>query len=160
MLRIESGNILDDKYKVICHQVNTLGIMGAGLAKQIKEFIPDVYYQYKSSFNTYKGQLNCNYKLGDVQLVSYKDRIIYNIFGQDRISGPYPRTDYNALESGFIKIKFDLSQLGLYELAIPYGIGCGLAGGNWNEIIYPMIENIFENSDIDAVIVKYNCRES
>lgn len=31
---------------IICHQVNCLGIMGAGLAKQIREKFPCVYQMY------------------------------------------------------------------------------------------------------------------
>lgn len=40
-------------------------------------------------------------------------------------------------------------------LGLPYGISCGLAGGNWG-IIKAMIEDVFIDSSIETYIVKYN----
>ena len=40
-------------------------------------------------------------------------------------------------------------------LGLPYGISCGLAGGNWG-IIKAMIEDIFSDSPLKCYIVKYN----
>ncbi len=39
-------------------------------------------------------------------------------------------------------------------LGLPYGISCGLAGGNWG-IIEAMIRDIFEDSLIKTYIVKF-----
>ena len=41
-----------------------------------------------------------------------------------------------------------------YSVSIPYNIGCGLAGGDWN-IVSKMIEEIFGQSSIDCVLYKY-----
>ena len=35
MLQYKNGDILEAEEKIICHQTNCLGIMGAGLALQI-----------------------------------------------------------------------------------------------------------------------------
>ena len=40
-------------------------------------------------------------------------------------------------------------------VGLPYGISCGLAGGNW-KIIKAIIEDIFLDSTIECYIVKYN----
>ena len=40
-------------------------------------------------------------------------------------------------------------------LGLPYGISCGLAGGNWG-IIKAMIEDIFLDSPIQCYIVKFD----
>lgn len=34
-------------HPIICHQVNCKGVMGGGLAKQIRDVYPNVYYIYK-----------------------------------------------------------------------------------------------------------------
>lgn len=39
---------------VICHQVNCQGVMGAGLAKQIRIRWPEVYVDYKKLLKTRK----------------------------------------------------------------------------------------------------------
>ncbi|RAP14807.1 hypothetical protein HS9_00130 [Bacillus velezensis] len=33
------------------------------------------------------------------------------------------------------------------SITLPYGIGCGLAGGNWNDV-NKMIESIFEDYEV------------
>ena len=42
----KKGNLLDAQTDVIAHQVNCQGVMGSGVAKQIKEKWPDVFKQY------------------------------------------------------------------------------------------------------------------
>ena len=40
-------------------------------------------------------------------------------------------------------------------LGLPYGISCGLAGGNWN-VIYEMINDVLANMPYQTLIVKYD----
>jgi len=47
MIKIVKGDLLTTKTNLICHQVNPYGIMGAGVALQIKERFPKVYQEYK-----------------------------------------------------------------------------------------------------------------
>lgn len=44
---IEQSNLLDIKSGIICHQVNCIGVMGAGLALKIRNKWPIVYKKYK-----------------------------------------------------------------------------------------------------------------
>lgn len=50
-IKFVNGNILTfperDEDTIICHQVNCKGVMGAGLAKQIRDKWPDVYDRYR-----------------------------------------------------------------------------------------------------------------
>lgn len=47
MIIYKDGDILTSTADVICHQVNCKGVMGAGLAKQIKQKYPAVFKLYK-----------------------------------------------------------------------------------------------------------------
>ena len=47
MVKVVYGNLLDSSAKYICHQVNCKGVMGSGVAKQIKEKWPSVFRRYK-----------------------------------------------------------------------------------------------------------------
>ena len=49
MINYIKGNILDITEGIIVQQVNCMGVMGAGLAKQIRDKWPDVYYEYKET---------------------------------------------------------------------------------------------------------------
>lgn len=44
----QDGNIFDSDAKIICHQVNTYGVMGAGIAAEVKERFPEVYTEYNA----------------------------------------------------------------------------------------------------------------
>ncbi len=46
MIKIIDGNLFDTKAKIIAHQVNCRGVMGSGVALQIKERYPYVYEMY------------------------------------------------------------------------------------------------------------------
>ena len=44
---VEHSNLLEVKSGIICHQVNCIGAMGAGLALQIRNKWPNVFSEYR-----------------------------------------------------------------------------------------------------------------
>lgn len=151
------GDILtdntEDKAVFICHQVNCKGVMGAGLAKQIKDKHPEVHRLYVSKCNEYKD--NHSKLLGSIQLISYLGTNGYgiiNIFGQENF-GRDPGvvyTDYDALRDAFNVIA---NSLGYATIRIPYKIGCGLGNGNW-ETVLDIIQTSLVDKGIDVEIWK------
>lgn len=135
----------------ILHQVNCLSAMGAGVALSISNKWPVVRFEYlKFSKNIEKPK----YLLGQMQYVKVeRDLIVINSFTQLYYGNSYYDNETYTNEDLLIKnikIASDKAKLNNKKLFIPYLIGCGLAGGNWN--------NIFKNiKDIDnLIIVKYN----
>ena len=125
---------------IICQQVNCKGVMGAGLAKQIRGQFPLLYEKYKRKCQTAK---NTNELLGEVQFYfAYGDQpgknfVIANIFGQDGYGRDKCYTDYNAVRKGLKevrKVATPLPARTLTTVRIPYGMGCGLAGGRWEMV--------------------------
>lgn len=139
------GDILESNCDIIVHQVNCKGVMGAGLAKQIRDKYPNVYEEYKK----FCDQDNL---LGKAQFVpiAYK-KYICNLFGQDDY-GTGLQTDYEAFEKAIAEIK-EIAWEHDFSIAIPYGIGCGLAGGSW-DIISNIIDKYFEYSSVYCYIYK------
>ena len=150
MLQYKNGDILEAEEKIICHQTNCLGIMGAGLALQIARKYPEVDKKYRDFCIEY-GEWNF---LGQTQLVNtHDDKIIANCFGQQR-PGFGKQTDYKALKT-CLKAVEEFANQNNFSVAIPYKIGCGLAGGDWNTV-EKIIKGIFEMSPIKCVIYKFN----
>ncbi|MFP6333778.1 Appr-1-p processing protein [Bacillus subtilis] len=156
MIKIETGNILDATEDIIVQQVNCKGVMGAGLAKAILNKYPNVKKEYQSfrNFNLNKG-LTDKDLLGLVNYVRVSDgKVIANVFGQINIKkNRFDKTVYTkteALARGLTEVK-ELSKQLNKSVAIPYGMGCGLAGGDWN-IISELIDSIF--SDYNVTIYK------
>lgn len=133
MVKIVKGDLLNATEDYICHQVNCVGVMGAGLALSIKNTYPEVFKKYRyACLNAQKDLLGC------VQIIGK----VVNIFGQRSYGTHSRQTDYNALKTAFTKLheKLPIEK----SLAFPYNFGCGLAGGNWY-IVYQLIEECFKN---------------
>lgn len=137
MIKNVKGNLLKSNCEYICHQVNCQGVMGSGIAKQIRERWPDVYYHYKDK---------CYYN-GTAGLLGTIDII-------DTIDGPMVVNMYSQADYGYNGMRFTsydafVKALEYMKRDIPYGskvgfpknIGCGLGGGNWN-IISAIIEAV------------------
>ena len=143
-----NGNLLDMKTNFICHQVNCQGVMGSGLAKQIREKWPCVYDVYKKRVSPKE--------LGKICLVNIVGNIpiqgVINMFAQDGYGSDGRRyTSYDAFWNCLHEIKNILPKGD--SIAFPDHIGCGLGGANWN-IIRAMIEEVL-GADYEVYIVKY-----
>lgn len=158
-VRIIETDLLNLNCDIICQQVNCQGVMGAGLAKTIKTKYPEVFWEYLNFCDIFKydGDL-----LGRCEIIKlqntddYSPKYVANLFGQQfygRDKKQY--TIYNALENALIEMRQWLSEHVEKDkiiVGIPYNIGCGLAGGNWN-FVYDIIKKVFSNHDKFEIII-------
>lgn len=136
---------------VICHQVNCQGVMGSGIAKQVKEKYPVVYESYKRLCDSKKD--SPAELLGFCQGFKAYDNYIINVFAQEKFGYDGKcYTSYDALRKCLETVK---SRFNNNTIAIPYLMGCHRGGGDWN-IVYKMIEEVFNNSDCEVLICEYN----
>jgi len=144
-MEIVYGDVLDSTENIIVHQVNHMGVMGSGLAKKIKEKYPLVFARYANVCKT--SDWRKIYLGGVTDFVEYArmDGVPYyiaNLFGQ-KTYGTGLQTDYAYLERGLQTVASFASRNSL-SVAIPFGLGCGLGGGDWN-IVSGLIEKYFTN---------------
>jgi len=171
MIKEVEGNLLTyPGLEVIGHQVNCLGIMGAGIARQIKEKNPELYKAYVWLCKDGVETPDPHKLLGRIQIVKTDDgkQYVANLFGEYSFCesvAPYeeggkPRhTDYDALKECLHRLHTWMVLNDIEKGGLPDHIGCGLAGGDWNGVVYPMIKKEFEeDEDITMYIVKYNKR--
>lgn len=124
-------DILNVKQGIIVQQVNCKGVMGEGLAKQIRQAYPQVYTSYMKACSMYTPRQ----LLGMVQFVRVADDLfICNFFTQLDFGFCVAKvfTDYTAFELALNKLALKIGHD--TPIYIPYRIGCGLAGGNWKVI--------------------------
>ena len=144
MLINKKGDLLKASENIICHQVNEDGVMGVGLAKQIANLYPKVEKNYKRfclDFN------NMNL-FGHYQLCSTeKERYIANCFTQRNFI-----TNLNDIRKVFSSL-LELCKKRDFSIAVPYGYGCGIAKGNWNEV-RNLFEELSNEYEIDISIYK------
>ena len=167
-INIVNGNIFDTHCNIICHQENCQGVMGHGIAKQVKEKYKGVFNEYKRYCDAHAD--NREAMLGEALivdvdygaavldwLVNKERKYIANIFGQ-LTYGTGLRTDYKALVLG-LEVVANFAKEHNLSVAIPYKIGCGLAGGDWNKVNI-LIEGVFAGTGIEVLMYRYEQNES
>jgi O-acetyl-ADP-ribose deacetylase (regulator of RNase III) len=144
MKRIKK-DILTVEHGIICHQVNAKGVMGAGLAAQVKLRFPRSFKDYREVYES--GDL----KLGNVviSLVSFEQQhYIAHIVGQHDYGRNAIFTNYQALSIAFSSLKtFRESLDKKVPIFFPWKMGSGLGGGSWR-VVKIIIEEFFP----DAII--------
>jgi O-acetyl-ADP-ribose deacetylase (regulator of RNase III) len=142
-------NILDVESGIICHQANTLGVMGAGLAKSIVIRWPHVLTEYKDYLEGLKQHNEEPLGHANMTLVDYRLHVC-NLYGQNTIGRYAQHTQYWAVEKALNRLVGWIKEFGFNTpIYIPYNMGCGLAGGDWNEML-----KILERTVPDCVICR------
>ena len=155
----------------IAHSCNTRNIMGGGIAKQIKNRYPQAYEADAKAIDTeYDKNGQYVHWLGKFSKAEINSKFlpdnkgyIYNMYTQANIGGGR-QVHYEKFWQALKRVEQDLYEMNVSKheydpsappvLGLPYGISCGLAGGNWG-IIKAMIEDIFSDSPIQCYIVKF-----
>ena len=137
---------------IVCHQVNCWGVMGAGLAKQMREKFPLMYLEYKRlcSSTADKRTLLGQVLTSSVVYNGY-EYTIANLFGQEQIGTGKCYTEYDALRKALQTVRCIASPLpgrASWRVRIPYRMGCGLAGGDWNIVRAIIQKELVEHSII------------
>lgn len=153
MINHIKGDIFQSNADVILHQVNCQGVMGSGVAKQVREKYPWVFAEYKRLCDDAKRLPNGTKSLlGVTQFVFINEtQVIGNLFAQDRFGYDGKcYSDYTALRKCLMYVK---KKFGDKKIAIPYLMACHRGGGNW-DTVREIIEDTLEGCDI--TLYEYN----
>jgi O-acetyl-ADP-ribose deacetylase (regulator of RNase III) len=128
MITYATGDLLDADVEALVNTVNTVGVMGKGLALQFKRRFPDNFRQYAAACNS--GQVS----LGHMFVVSNDEldgpRYIINFPTKGHWRSPSKIEDINTGLDDLIRVirEFDLN-----SLAIP-ALGAGNGGLDWIQV--------------------------
>lgn len=156
MVKYVKGNLLESNCDYICHQVNCQGVMGSGIAKQIKDKWPEVYEHYLEFCGDF--EYDPDELLGKVDFVKLnsEDRYAVNMYSQNTYGYDGQRyTSYDAFAYALEVIEQDVPDG--YTIGFPKNIGCGLGGGDWR-IVSAMIEAILGETH-EVYIYEYDPKE-
>jgi O-acetyl-ADP-ribose deacetylase (regulator of RNase III) len=153
MIHIKNSNAIDvwlaSENSVLFHKVNTRGVMGSGIAKEIRERVPQHYEDYRIHLDYRNGECLGNFveSSDDVH-----GRSVVGLYGQSEYGRGGKFTNYAALASALIYF------LGNYRenkttFIIPKFIGCGLGGGDWS-IVEALLLDMEELYGIEFVCVE------
>jgi len=131
--------------KTIVHVCNDLGGWGAGFVIAISKKWKDPETAYRSRCARGEGHL------GAIDFVAVRKEItVANMICQRGYSKPgKPAIDYKYLETCLLQVRAFCEKNG-DSVHMPR-IGCGLAGGRWEEV-EQVIKNVFRYSNIQVTV--------
>jgi O-acetyl-ADP-ribose deacetylase (regulator of RNase III) len=152
--------ILEKGLNVIAHVCNDIGVMGAGVAKAIRNEYPNVYSAYqawirKSEHDVYNVVEQSLPKQGGIQVIKINDSLVVaNLIAQSGIGNFFELQParHEALHEALIRLR---EYIGVVDTTIHMPrILCGLAGSSWNRV-EPIIQCVF-NGDEHVKIKVYD----
>ena len=148
MVEHKIGNLLDAPVDYICHQVNCRGRMASGIAKQVRERWPEVYYDYMNKYFVYADCDEEKELLGQCQYINTSSgKTVVNMFAQADYGYDGQRyTSYDAFWLCLCHIKTAAPKGS--KIGFPWKIGCGLGGANWQVISTMICEVLGKDYDV------------
>jgi O-acetyl-ADP-ribose deacetylase (regulator of RNase III) len=151
MLREVQGNLLEADVEALVNTVNTVGIMGKGIALQFRQAFPEMYKAYEKACKA--GEL----ELGKVHVfdlggLTSGTRWVINFPTKKHWRS---KSKIKDIEAGLQDLVATIQRLGIKSIAIP-PLGCGYGGLDWAEV-YPLIKAAFAGlDDVDVQIFAPN----
>lgn len=133
MIHFVTGNLLDSKAAVLVNTVNTVGVMGKGIALQFKNAFPNNYKIYKDFCKNKEFEIGKLLIVEDENLILGKKTII-NFPTKTQWRKP---SEYGYIEIGLTKLVEIIEKLEIKSIAIP-PLGSGNGGLQWT-LVKPMI---------------------
>lgn len=150
MIHTINDDLFNTSCRYIAHQVNCQGVMGSGVAFQVKQKFPNAYKEYLYLIDKHKKELPK--LLGTSQVCSLEnDKHIINMYAQYNYGTNRRFTNYDAFYNCINTINHVLPNK--EPIAMPYLIGCVRGGADW-DIIRLMLEKVFTNRDV--YLYRYN----
>ena len=150
MLLFEKGDMLQAKVDALVNTVNTVGVMGKGIALQFKEAFPHNNRVYMEACK--RGELEPGKLLAvwdDNLLLGRK--LIINFPTKKHWRQP---SKYEYIKKGLVALKDLIQQEVVKSLALP-PLGCGNGGLEWS-VVKPMIESQLGDMPIDIYVYEPN----
>lgn len=150
MLKFTTGNLLDSEAQALVNTVNTVGVMGKGIALQFKNQFPlnnKIYI---------KACKNGEFNIGDLLVVEEESLL----GGMKTIINFPTKTDwrkpseYGYIEKGLKKLVELIDDKNIKSIAIP-PLGAGNGGLEWNKV-KAMMEYYLRNINAEVTIYQPN----
>ena len=137
------GDIFSSPAQVITNPVNTVGIMGKGLAADFKKKYPAMFRKYKD--------LCTNKKFSVGQLWIFEDAPDYRILLFPTKQHWKGKSKVEYIDAGLKKFADTYEQKKITSIAFPM-LGCGHGGLNWEKEVKPLMEKYLDSLPIKIYI--------
>jgi O-acetyl-ADP-ribose deacetylase (regulator of RNase III) len=141
MLTYIKGDLFSSPAQVLVNTVNTVGVMGKGIALEFKNRYPDMYNVY---------QKLCDEKKMDIgKLMLWKEDAKWILLFPTKKHWRSP-SKLSYIENGLEKFLLSYESLGIESIAFPR-LGCGNGGLEWDDV-RQLMEKYLKNLPIEVYI--------
>ncbi len=146
MIAYVVSNLFQTPARVLVNPVNTVGAMGKGIARDFRQFYPEMYDQYHGLCE--RGQ----FQTGQLWLYKTPHKWILNFPTKQHWRDP-SKLEY--VEAGLQKFVATYAEKGITSISFPM-LGSGLGGLDWQSQVRPLMERILAPLPIDIFIHLYD----
>jgi O-acetyl-ADP-ribose deacetylase (regulator of RNase III) len=129
MIHYQTGNLLESEAQALVNTVNTVGVMGKGIALQFKNMFPNNFKTYATACK--KKDVNVGKLLITEEETLLRGRKIIINF-PTKTNWKFP-SEYSYIESGLTELVKAISESKIKSIAIP-PLGAGNGGLDWNKV--------------------------
>lgn len=146
MITFTQGNLLEADVEAVVNTVNTVGIMGKGIALMFKEMFPKNFEAYARACAADEVRIGKMFVTESAELFGPHWIINFPTKTHWRV-----KTKLEWVEQGLQDLVYVIRQKGIRSIAIP-PLGCGNGGLDWHDV-KPLIATALEGlEDVDVII--------
>lgn len=142
MITYMSGDLFQSPAKVLVNTVNTVGVMGKGIALKFKRIYPEMFEAYRNHCE--RGQL----QIGQLLLHKTPNKWVLNFPTKKHWRNP-SRVEY--IEAGLRKLHARCSEMGITSIAFPE-LGCGNGELDFEAQVKPLMERYLGGLSVPTFI--------
>lgn len=146
MITFKKGNLLQAGAEALVNTVNTVGVMGKGIALQFKEAFPENFKAYEAAVKRKEVKTGKMF----VTELNRMDQLRYIVNFPTKEHWRSPSRLY-YIEEGLKDLRQIILEKGIQSIAIP-PLGCGNGGLDWAQVKQLMIENL---KDLPIKVIIY-----
>lgn len=146
MIEFIKGNLLEAEAEALVNTVNTVGVMGKGIALQFRETFPENYKFYQKACKQSQVQIGKMLVFDNGQFVS--PRYIINFPTKTHWR---EKSKLEDIQAGLADLQKVIHDYGIQSIAVP-PLGCGNGGLDWN-LVRPMIVAALSQFDAVKILV-------
>lgn len=142
MLNYVLSNIFDSPAQTLVNTVNTVGVMGKGIAAEFKQRYPEMFEKYRRFCS------NGSLTVGKLYLYKSPNKWVLNLPTKAHWRQP-SKVEY--VEAGLKKFVDTYLEHGITSVSFPQ-LGSGNGGLDWDRVVRPLMDRYLSDLDISVFI--------
>lgn len=140
-----TGNLLEAEVDALVNTVNTVGVMGKGIALQFKNAYPAMFKAYAKACKQGQVRLGEMWVYDAGQITHPRWVVSFPTKGHWR-----SKSRMRDIEAGLEDLRRVIKELGITSIALP-PLGCGNGGLDWDEV-RPLIEHGLDGLEVEVLV--------